>query len=81
MARPPTRHQVRTSHLVIFGASTGLIAVGAGGLFSWLVYGSSNLTEHLSAIAVTAVLTVVAGLSANPVVAWLTKSPGSEPRS
>lgn len=80
MAPPTPGHRVRTSHLVIFGACTGLIATGAGGLFSWLVYGSSNLTEHLPTIGVTALLAVAAGLSANPVVAWLTKSPGSRPR-
>jgi hypothetical protein len=61
----------RTRHLVAYGAVTGLIATGCGGLLSEIVYGSSNPTEHTWTMIVIGVLVVAAGLSANRVVSWM----------
>ena len=73
MGNRNSRDRVRAGHLVAYGFVAGLIAIGSGGLFSWLVYGSSNPVDHPPAMALVVVLTLMLGLTAYPMVAWLVR--------
>ncbi len=64
--------------LVIYGVVTGLIITGAGGVLSWMIYGTSNPATHVLPIIAIAILAVAAGLLANRIVTWLMAGPIEE---